>query len=171
MSNITWTDKVDGTGDETGKLTAEDANAIKTAVNSKQDSDSALQLGSTGSTAMAGDTAFVSPTGAKYSQITNTSQGTGDINLDGTAASDYNYSNGASAATYTPVFTNLPAANKVLRVTLTVGGGAGVITMTWTNVTWIGTAGAAATTTNKKSTYAIIVDHNGARAAIVAEAY
>lgn len=103
--------------------------------------------------------------------ITSTTQGTGNINLDGVSAADYNYSNGASAATYTPVFTSLPASGKVRYVTATFGGGAGVDTMTWTNCTWIGTAGAAATITNKKSTYAFLIRSTGAMCRVVEEGY
>lgn len=104
--------------------------------------------------------------------ISSTATGTGNINIDGVSASHYRYSNGASAATYTPVITSAPPASTERYVLLTVGGGAGVCTMTWTNVTWLGTAGAAATTTNKKSTYACIIPESGnAQCKIVAEAY
>jgi hypothetical protein len=104
--------------------------------------------------------------------IASAAQGTANINIDGASACDYNYSNGASAATYTPVITAPPAANKVRYITITLGGGAGVVTLTATNITWIGTAGAAATTTNKKSTYVCIIPASGnALCKIVAEAY
>ena len=103
--------------------------------------------------------------------ITSTTTGTGNINLDGVSASDYNYSNGSSTATYTPVFTSLPSSGYVRYITATFGGGSGVDTMTWTNVNWIGTTGAAATTTNKKSTYACILRSSGAWCKIVQEAY
>ena len=103
--------------------------------------------------------------------IVSTTTATGNINLDGVSASNYEYSNGSTAATYTPVFTSLPGTGKIRWVTATFGGGSGVCTMTWTNVAWIGTAGAAATTTNKKSTYACRVKSTGAECVVVAEAY
>ena len=112
--------------------------------------------------------------GPSYATVSGTSQGTGNINIDGASYSDYNYSNGASTATYTPVITSAPASGYVRYITLTVGCGscAGVITMTWTNVSWIGTAGAATTTTNKSSTYACKIPSSGnALCSIVAEAY
>jgi hypothetical protein len=107
-----------------------------------------------------------------YATVTSASQGTANINIDGVSYTDYNYSNGASTATYTPVITAPPASGFVRYITLTIGGGAGVVTLTATNITWIGTAGAAVTTTNKKSTYACIIPESGsARCSIVAEAY
>jgi hypothetical protein len=107
-----------------------------------------------------------------YGTVTATDQGTANINIDGVSYADYNYSNGASAATYTPVITSAPASGKIRYITLTLGGGAGVVTLTATHITWIGTAGAAATTTNKKSTYACMIPATGnALCKIVAEAY
>lgn len=116
---------------------------------------------------------FTSPEliGEYYDSITVTNQGTGNILLDGTTAADYNYNNGASAATYTPIFSTLPASGKVRYITFAFGGGAGVITKTWTNVTWIGTAGSAVTITNKYDHYACILRYStGAFCSIVAEA-
>lgn len=108
---------------------------------------------------------------APASTVAATDQGNANINIDGVSASDYNYSNGASAAAYTYVITSAPAAGKVRYITLTIGGGAGVVTSTWTNISWIGTAGSATTTTNKKSTYSCIIRNSGSQCAIVAEAY
>ena len=111
-------------------------------------------------------------TGPTYPTYSSTSTATGNINIDGVSYSDYNFSNGSSTATYTPVITAAPGAGNVRFVLLTVGGGSGVCTMTWTNITWMGTAGAAATTTNKKSTYACKIPSSGnALCSIVAEAY
>ena len=111
-------------------------------------------------------------TGSIYPSYTSTSTTTGNINIDGASYTDYNYSNGSSTATYTPVITSPPASGNVRYINLTVGGGSGVDTMTWTNVTFMGTSGAAATTTNKKSTYACKIPSSGnAICAIVAEAY
>jgi hypothetical protein len=109
--------------------------------------------------------------GDYYTSITSAVTGTGNINLDGTAAADYNYNNGASAATYTPVFTTLPSSGKVRYITFTFGGGAGVITKTWTNVNWIGSAGSAVTITNLKDTYACILRSTGAWCTAVYEGY
>ena len=120
-----------------------------------------------------GDTTIDGEVGAGlYGTVTSTDTGTGNLNIDGVSYADYNYSNGASAATYTPVITSAPASGKIRYITLTLGGGAGVVTLTATNITWIGTAGAAATTTNKKSTYACMIPSSGnALCKIVAEAY
>ena len=109
-------------------------------------------------------------TGPTYVSISSAVTGTGNINLDGVSAVNYEYSNGASTATYTPVFTSRPASG-VRTILLTVGGGAGVITMVWTNVTWMGLTGSSTTTTNKKSSYACIVDSAITRCSIIAEAY
>ena len=104
--------------------------------------------------------------------ITNTSTASG-VNIDGADGTrDYNYSNGASAATYTPVFTSKPASGKVRGVIATFGGGSGVCTMNWTNVTrWIGTTGATTTTTLKRSTYLFMVYNTEVVGKIVQEAY
>jgi hypothetical protein len=119
-----------------------------------------------------GGTTWYAIQGDAQPVISSAATGTGNINIDGVSASHYRYSNGASAATYTPVITSAPPAGTERFVLLTVGGGAGVMTMTWTNVTWLGSAGAAATTTNKKSTYACIIPESGnAQCKIVAEAY
>jgi hypothetical protein len=110
-------------------------------------------------------------TGETYQTYTTSSTASG-MNLDSSAYADFNYSNGGSAAAYTPAWTNQPASGKVRYITLTLGGGAGIVTTTWTNVTWMGTAGQGTTTANKKSTYACIVPSSGsARCSIVAEAY
>jgi hypothetical protein len=109
--------------------------------------------------------------GENYTSIVSTSTSTGNINLDGVSASNYEYSNGSSTATYTPIFTSRPSSGLVRYITLTVGGGSGVDTMTWTNVTWMGTTGASTTTTNKKSSYACIIDSSITRCSIIAEAY
>jgi len=105
--------------------------------------------------------------------VSSTSTGTGNILLDGNDGTrDYNYSNGSSAATYTPIFTTPPASGKVRGIIATFGGGSGVCTMTWTNVTrWIGTTGSGATTTNKRSTYAFFVYNGEVVGKIVQEAY
>ena len=69
------------------------------------------------------------------------------------------------------MITSPPASGKERGIILTVGGGAGACTMTWTNVSWIGTAGAAATTTNKYSHYACFIPSSGnAKCKIIAEA-
>lgn len=91
----------------------------------------------------------------------STTQATGNINIDGVSADHYYFNNGASAATYTPVITAPPTSGKERGIILTVGGGAGVCTMIWTNVSWIGTAGAGATTANKYSHYACIIPSSG----------
>lgn len=106
-----------------------------------------------------------------YDTVASAATGNGNINIDGVSAADYNYSNGASAAAYTYVITSAPASGKVRYITLTIGGGAGVVTSTWTNITWIGTAGSDTTTTNKKSTYACIIRNTGSQCKVVAEAY
>ena len=109
--------------------------------------------------------------GVSYPSSTSTSTGTGDINIDGVSADHYYFNNGASAATYTPVITSPPASGKERAIVLTVGGGAGVITMTWTNVSFLGTAGAATTTTNKYSHYGCFIRNTGnAICKIIAEA-
>jgi len=110
--------------------------------------------------------------GASYPSATSTTTGTGNINIDGASADHYYFSNGASTATYTPVITSPPASGYERGIVLTVGGGAGVITMTWINVTWLGTAGAATTTTNKYSSYGCFIRNTGnAICKIIAEAH
>ncbi len=112
-----------------------------------------------------------SVSGASYQATASTSTGTGNINIDGVSADHYYFNNGASAATYTPVITSPPASGKERGVILTVGGGAGVCTMNWTNVSFIGTAGASATTPNKYSHYACFIPSSGnAKCKIIAEA-
>jgi len=103
---------------------------------------------------------------------TSAATGTGNINIDGASYEVYNFNNGSSAATYTPVITSPPATGFSRFVLLTVGGGSGVITMTWTNVTFMSTAGAATTTTNKRSTYCCLIPSTGnALCSITGEAY
>jgi len=104
--------------------------------------------------------------------VTSAATATG-VNIDGADGTrDYNYSNGASAAAYTPVFTSKPAAGKVRGVIATFGGGAGVCTMDWANVTrWIGTTGATTTTTLKRSTYLFMIYNSEVVGKIVQEAY
>jgi len=103
--------------------------------------------------------------------ITSAAQGDATLNLDGVAYCDYNYSNGASAAAYTTSFTSKPASGLVRYITLSLGGGAGVVTTTWTGVAWIGTAGSTTTTTNKTSSYACKVGNATTYCTIIAEAY
>lgn len=101
----------------------------------------------------------------------STSTATGNINIDGAAYCDYNFADGATAVTYTPVITVPPASGKVRYVTLTLGGGSGVVTITSTNITWMDTA-PTVTTTNKKSTFVCIIPNTGnAICKIVKEAY
>ncbi len=108
--------------------------------------------------------------GETYATYASTSTATGNINIDGASYSDYWFNNTGTAATYTPVITSAPGANTVRYVTLHVGGGSGVDTMTWTNVDFMGTSGAAATTTNEYSHYACIIPASGhAKCAIIAE--
>ena len=110
-------------------------------------------------------------TGPNYATYASTSTATGNINIDGASYNDYWFNNTSTAATYTPVITSAPAANTVRYVTLHVGGGTGVDTMTWTNVDFMGPAGAAATTTSKYSHYACIIPASGhAKCSIIAEA-
>jgi hypothetical protein len=99
----------------------------------------------------------------------STSTGTGNVNIDGASYCDYHYADGASAVTYTPVITAPPGAG-VRYITLTIGGGSGVVTKTWTNVTFWGTAGSAASITNKFDHYCCIVPASGnAICSIIAE--
>ncbi|MDY0282296.1 MAG: hypothetical protein RBR35_17245, partial [Salinivirgaceae bacterium] len=110
-------------------------------------------------------------TGASYPATASASTATGDINIDGVSADHYYFNNGADAATYTPVITSAPATGYERGIILTVGGGAGVITMTWTNVSFIGTAGEATTTASKYSHYACFIPSSGnAKCKIIAEA-
>ena len=100
----------------------------------------------------------------------STTTATGNINIDGVSADHYFFNNGASDATYTPVITSPPASGE-RGVILTVGGGAGVITMTWTNVSPIGAALAATTTANKYSHYFCFIPASGnAKCKIIEEA-
>lgn len=109
--------------------------------------------------------------GLSYPVSTSTTTATGNINIDGAAADHYYFNNGTSTATYTPVITSPPASGKERYVILTVGGGSGVITMTWTNVSWIGTAGAETTTASKYSHYGCIIPSSGnAKCKVIAEA-
>lgn len=132
----------------------------------------------TGGTGTGGVVFDTSPTintpsviGATYPVGGSATTPTGNINIDGVSADHYYFNNGADAATYTPVIAAPPASGKERGIILTVGGGAGVITMTWTNVSWIGTAGAAATTINKYSHYACFIPASGnAKCKIIAEA-
>jgi hypothetical protein len=103
---------------------------------------------------------------------TGTPTSTGNINIDGLSYSVYAFNNGSSTATYTPVITSPPTSGIVRYITLIVGGGSGVDTLTWTNVTFMGTSGSSTTTTNKQSRYACEIRHTGnALCSIVAEAY
>ena len=108
-----------------------------------------------------------------YDTVTNTALASTTINLDGVSYADYNYSNGTTAASYTTGWTSRPASGKVRYITLTLNPSkaSGVITMTWTGVTWIGTAGAGATTASKASTYACMVGNSTSYCAIIGEAY
>jgi len=112
-----------------------------------------------------------SMTGTSYPVSVSTTTATGNINIDGVSADHYYFNNGATAATYTPVITSPPASGFERAIILTVGGGVGVDTMTWTNVSFIGTAGAAATTASKYSHYGCIIPSSGnAKCVIIAEA-
>lgn len=105
--------------------------------------------------------------------VTNTALASTTINLDGVSYADYNYSNGTTAASYTTGWTSRPAAGSVRYITLTLNPSkaSGVITMTWTGVTWIGTAGASATTASKASMYVCTVGNSTSYCKIVQEAY
>ena len=108
-----------------------------------------------------------------YPTITNTALASTTINLDGLSYADYNYSNNTTAAAYTTGWTSRPASGKVRYITLTLNPSkaSGVITTTWTGVTWIGTAGSGTTTASKASTYACIVGNSTSYCSIVTEAY
>ena len=108
-----------------------------------------------------------------FPTVTNTALASTTINLDGVSYADYNYSNGTTAASYTTGFTSRPSSGRVRYITLTLNPSkaSGVITMTWTGVTWIGTAGAGTTTASKASTYSCMVGNSTTYCAIVAEAY
>lgn len=112
-----------------------------------------------------------SVTGASYPATTSTTAGTIDINIDGASTDHYYWNNGVSAAAYRPVITSPPATGYERGIVLTVGGGSVAATMTWTNVSFLGTAGAATTTANKYSHYACFIRSTGnALCKIIAEA-
>jgi hypothetical protein len=113
---------------------------------------------------------LTSPT-ENFSVLSSTSQGTASVNIDGTSGiASYSYNNGASNATYTFVVTAAPASTYVRYVNLHIGGDAGVITKTYTNVKWLGTAGSATTVTNKFDHYCCeIRSDSKAYCAIIAE--
>jgi hypothetical protein len=108
-------------------------------------------------------------TNKNQASVISTSTGTGNINIDGVSYNDYNYNNDSSTATYTFVATSAPASNTYRPILLTVGGGSGVITKIWTNVTWMGTAGSSTTVTNKYDHYVCKVMPSTILCAILAE--
>jgi hypothetical protein len=108
-----------------------------------------------------------------YPIITNTALASTTINLDGVSARTYQYSNGTTAASYTTGFTARPASEKVRDIILDLNPtkASGVITMTWTGVTWRGTAGAVTTTASKASSYICEVGNSTTLCSIISEAY
>jgi hypothetical protein len=104
-----------------------------------------------------------------YPSVTSTSTGTGNINIDGVSYNDYNYSNGSSTATYTFVASSPPSSNTVRYITLNVGGGSGVVTKTWTNVTWMGATGSSTTVASEFDHYACKITSSAILCKIIAE--
>ena len=114
--------------------------------------------------------------GMSYATTSSTTTDTGNVNIDGAAYSDYNYTweTNGTGKTYTPFITSAPASGYVRYVTLVFGSASttATLTLTWTNVDAIGTALGTSVTAGKKSQYACKIPSSGhARCSIVAENY
>ena len=118
----------------------------------------------------------ISGTLVDFRTYSTTTQGTGNINIDGLSYDDYNvsYVTDGTAATYTPVITSAPSSGQIRYVTITFGSASSTntTTLTWTNVDAIGSALGTSIAATKRNTYVCIIPASGhAKCAIVAEGY